>query len=200
MIMKQQIPEEYPINFIPLRGKDVPFVALCISIVISFVANQVTDLPFIIFGFYISWIYLRFYQTTYDGIVEAPYKGDHSDSFAFHTLFPSSLQPFILPVSNYTYNLARSLKIVSELRTIQSNNQSSNKTVSLSSNFDSIFMDSPAKPSQHASSSTASALLEKHIEVVASEQQPIGSQTTDRSKRRELAVQELEKRIQNMNI
>nr|CAG4718398.1 unnamed protein product [Naegleria fowleri] len=185
MILKQQIPDEFPINFIPIRAKNIPFIALMISVALSFLTNQVSDLPFIIFGFYISWLYLRFYQTTQDGT-----KGDHSDSFAFHTLFPHFLHPLLEPLGTKIYNVSRQLKIVSEIRTIQTPQPTFTNKVSLSSNFDSIFLDSPIKPSaQSSTSSQAASLVDQHLTAPKTSEQS--------AKRRELALQELDKKLQS---
>ena len=67
----------------------LPSLFILLSTVLCVVAKQcVAYLPFILFGTYSSWTYLRFYQLKSDGSL----KGDPSDEFAFTTFFPELLQ------------------------------------------------------------------------------------------------------------
>ncbi|KAL9654319.1 hypothetical protein ABK040_010350 [Willaertia magna] len=169
LIMKQQVPEEFPLQFLQIRGRDVPFVALVISIVLSIITLQFTDLPFIIFGFLVSYIYLRFYQTRDDGL-----KGDHSDSFAFHTLFPELIQTPIRIISSLIYSICKRFKIVGELRRISSNDNNNDKDGLVID----IISSSPISESTTTTSSSNST-----------------TSTMVTNKRRELAIQELDKRL-----
>jgi hypothetical protein len=58
------------------------------SVVVGILAKDaMTFCPFIIFGTYCSWLYLRFYQRQ----SEVNVKGDPSDEFSFKTFFPEIL-------------------------------------------------------------------------------------------------------------
>lgn len=79
----------------PLFGIDsnsmqwVPSLMLLLSIVVSFFTlESATYLPTLIFGTYLSWIYLRYWQRK----PETKLKGDPSDDFAFSTFFPEFLR------------------------------------------------------------------------------------------------------------
>lgn len=79
----------------PLFGIDsnsmqwVPSLMLLLSIVVSFFTlESATYLPTLIFGTYVSWIYLRYWQRK----PETKLKGDPSDDFAFSTFFPEFLR------------------------------------------------------------------------------------------------------------
>lgn len=71
----------------------LPSLAVLVSIAVSFwTTGAATYLPTIIFGTYISWIYLRHWQRK----PEAKLKGDPSDDFAFSTFFPELLRYTVL--------------------------------------------------------------------------------------------------------
>ncbi|XP_022939647.1 rhomboid-like protein 19 [Cucurbita moschata] len=99
--IKQIIPDqELPV--VKLRAKWLPSLAVFVSIAVSFwTTGAATYLPTIIFGTYISWIYLRYWQRK----PEAKLKGDPSDDFAFSTLFPELLRPVIDPVASVIHRL-----------------------------------------------------------------------------------------------
>jgi hypothetical protein len=66
---------------------------LLIAIVISFfTAESAKYLPTIIFGTYMSWIYLRYFHRK----PETKLRGDPSDDFAFSSFFPEFLRCFLL--------------------------------------------------------------------------------------------------------
>jgi hypothetical protein len=48
-----------------------------------------TQLPFLLFGFYFAWLYLRFFQQQ----PETSIMGDPSEDFKFSTFFPELLHP-----------------------------------------------------------------------------------------------------------
>ncbi|CAL5322357.1 unnamed protein product [Camellia sinensis] len=59
-------------------------------------AKSTTYLPTLIFGTYLSWIYLRYLQKK----PETKLRGDPSDEFAFSTFFPEFLRPVIDPIAS----------------------------------------------------------------------------------------------------
>lgn len=67
----------------------LPSLALILSTAVSFfTAESAIYLPTLIFGTYISWIYLRYWQKK----PETKLRGDPSDEFAFSTFFPEPLR------------------------------------------------------------------------------------------------------------
>lgn len=67
----------------------LPSLTVLLSIAVSFFTlESVKYLPTIIFGTYMSWIYLRYWQRK----LETKLKGDPSDDFAFSTFFPELLR------------------------------------------------------------------------------------------------------------
>ncbi|KAL5569295.1 hypothetical protein UlMin_025870 [Ulmus minor] len=99
--IKQIIPDqEFP--FIKIKAKWLPSISVLLSIVVSFfTAEATTYLPTIIFGTYMSWIYLRYWQRK----PETKLKGDPSDDFAFSTFFPEVLRPVIDPIASIFHRM-----------------------------------------------------------------------------------------------
>jgi membrane associated rhomboid family serine protease len=92
--VKQIMPDqEITILFVlKLRAKWLPSLLVLVSIIVSILATDSTSyLPFIIFGTYSSWLYLRFLQRK----PETNLKGDPSDEFAFSTFFPEFMGPIV---------------------------------------------------------------------------------------------------------
>jgi membrane associated rhomboid family serine protease len=94
--VKQIIPDQ-ELTLLRIKAKWLPSLALLVSIVISFfVEDSRKYLPTLIFGTYVSWIYLRYLQRKQ----ETKLRGDPSDEFAFSTFFPEILRPVINPVAS----------------------------------------------------------------------------------------------------
>uniref|UniRef100_A0A6N2LPQ3 Peptidase S54 rhomboid domain-containing protein n=1 Tax=Salix viminalis TaxID=40686 RepID=A0A6N2LPQ3_SALVM len=75
---------------------------LLIAIAISFfTAESATYLPTLIFGTYMSWIYLRYFQRK----PETKLRGDPSDEFAFSSFFPEFLRPIIDPIASIFHRM-----------------------------------------------------------------------------------------------
>jgi hypothetical protein len=73
--------------FVPTQW--IPSLIALISVVVSFFVNElVSSLPVILFGIYMSWIYLRYFQKR----LETGLKGDPSDEFSFSSFFPGFLR------------------------------------------------------------------------------------------------------------
>ena len=51
-------------------------------------------LPVLLFGIYMSWIYLRYFQKR----LETGLKGDPSEEFSFSSFFPEFVRQFIFPI------------------------------------------------------------------------------------------------------
>ena len=60
--------------------------------------------PFLqgVVALFVSWVYLRFYQKKPGGVV-----GDRSPGFAFHTMFPAVLHPFLTKLESIVGGLLR---------------------------------------------------------------------------------------------
>ncbi|KAH9618940.1 hypothetical protein KSS87_000157 [Heliosperma pusillum] len=85
-----------------LKAKWLPSLMIVLSITGSFfIPDSAAYLPMIMFGSYMSWIYLRFFQTK----PETNYKGDPSDEFAFSNFFPEVLRPLVNPFSSIFHRL-----------------------------------------------------------------------------------------------
>ncbi|KAJ7553584.1 hypothetical protein O6H91_06G104100 [Diphasiastrum complanatum] len=82
--------------FLKLKAKWLPSILVTFSSIIGFLTSDtILYLPFIIFGTYVSWLYLRYFQAK----PENSFKGDPSDEFSFSTFFPDFLGPVINPVA-----------------------------------------------------------------------------------------------------
>nr|GLL34963.1 rhomboid-like protein 19 [Ipomoea trifida] len=93
--IKQIIPDQ-ELASLKIKAKWLPSLAVLISIVISFfTVDSAAFLPPLVFGTYIGWIYLRYWQRK----PEAKLRGDPSDEFAFSTFFPEFLRPVIDPIA-----------------------------------------------------------------------------------------------------
>ncbi|KAI3470455.1 hypothetical protein Pfo_027118 [Paulownia fortunei] len=93
--IKQIIPDQ-ELSLLKIKAKWLPSLALMVSVVVSFfTTDSASYLPTLIFGTYIGWIYLRYWQRK----PETNLRGDPSDEFAFSTFFPEFLRPIIDPVA-----------------------------------------------------------------------------------------------------
>ncbi|XP_015877153.3 rhomboid-like protein 19 [Ziziphus jujuba] len=99
--IKQIIPDQ-ELPLIKIKAKWLPSLSVLLSIAISFfTAESATYLPTIIFGTYMGWIYLRYWQRKQ----ETKLKGDPSDDFAFSTFFPEFLRPIIDPIATIFHRM-----------------------------------------------------------------------------------------------
>ncbi|MCD7461214.1 Rhomboid-like protein 19 [Datura stramonium] len=93
--VKQIMPDQ-ELSILKLKAKWLPSLALLLTIAISFfTADLVSYLPTIVFGTYLGWIYLRYWQKK----PETKLKGDPSDEFSFSSFFPEFLRPVIDPIA-----------------------------------------------------------------------------------------------------
>eukprot|EP00271_Cylindrocystis_brebissonii_P017997 TRINITY_DN4917_c0_g1_i1.p1 TRINITY_DN4917_c0_g1~~TRINITY_DN4917_c0_g1_i1.p1 ORF type:complete len:331 (-),score=45.19 TRINITY_DN4917_c0_g1_i1:415-1407(-) len=93
--IKQLMPEqEIGFGILKLRAKWIPSLAVVISTgICAALGGTLRYLPFIVFGTFISWIYLRFFQVKADS---SNLKGDPSnEEFAFATFFPDFMRPVV---------------------------------------------------------------------------------------------------------
>eukprot|EP00262_Sarcandra_glabra_P021434 TRINITY_DN909_c0_g1_i1.p1 TRINITY_DN909_c0_g1~~TRINITY_DN909_c0_g1_i1.p1 ORF type:complete len:315 (+),score=46.79 TRINITY_DN909_c0_g1_i1:84-1028(+) len=97
--IKQIIPDqELPLfSLLKIKAKWMPSLVVLIPIVISFfTAESESYLPTLIFGTYMSWIYLRYLQRK----PETNLRGDPSDEFSFSSFFPEFLRPVLDPIAS----------------------------------------------------------------------------------------------------
>lgn len=94
--IKQIIPDQ-ELSLLKIKAKWLPSLSVLLSVVVSFfTAEPAKYLPTVIFGTYMSWIYLRYLQNN----PETKHRGDPSDEFAFSTFFPEFLRPVINPIAS----------------------------------------------------------------------------------------------------
>ncbi|KAF5467139.1 hypothetical protein F2P56_016997 [Juglans regia] len=99
--IKQIIPDQ-ELPLLRRKAKWLPSLTLLLSIAVSlFTLESATYLPTLIFGTYMSWIYLRYWQRK----PETKLKGDPSDDFAFSTFFPEFLRPVIDPIASIFHRM-----------------------------------------------------------------------------------------------
>lgn len=99
--IKQIIPDQ-ELSVLRLKAKWFPSLVLLLAVAISFFTPESTAyLPTIIFGTYLSWIYLRYLQRK----PETKLRGDPSDDFAFSTFFPEFLRPVIDPIASIFHRM-----------------------------------------------------------------------------------------------
>lgn len=94
--VKQITPDE-EIAFVKIKVKWLPTLLILVSIAASFFLEKSSSYtPSIIFGIYMSWIYLRYFQRR----PETGLKGDPSDEFSFSSFFPEFLRPILDPIAS----------------------------------------------------------------------------------------------------
>uniref|UniRef100_A0A2P2LIT7 Rhomboid-like protein 19 n=1 Tax=Rhizophora mucronata TaxID=61149 RepID=A0A2P2LIT7_RHIMU len=99
--MKQIIPDQ-ELSVLRIKAKWFPSLLLLLAIAISFfTVESAKYLPTIIFGTYLSWIYLRYLQRK----PETKLRGDPSEDFAFSTFFPEFLSPLIDPIASIFHRM-----------------------------------------------------------------------------------------------
>ncbi|KAK4279694.1 hypothetical protein QN277_011432 [Acacia crassicarpa] len=99
--IKQMMPDQ-ELPLLKIKVKWLPSIALLISIALSLgILEAVSYLPTVIFGTYVSWIYLRYWQRR----AETKLKGDPNDDFAFSTFFPEFLRPVIDPIASIFHRM-----------------------------------------------------------------------------------------------
>uniref|UniRef100_M8AWN0 Transmembrane protein 115 n=1 Tax=Aegilops tauschii TaxID=37682 RepID=M8AWN0_AEGTA len=101
--IKQLMPEmELNLFVLKIKGKWIPSLIALISVVVSFfMKDLVSYLPVILFGIYMSWIYLRYFQKR----LETGLKGDPSEEFSFSSFFPAILRPVLDPIATIFHRL-----------------------------------------------------------------------------------------------
>ncbi|CAD6244733.1 unnamed protein product, partial [Miscanthus lutarioriparius] len=88
--IKQILPDqELNLFVLKISAKWIPSIVAFISVAVSFfIKESMSYLPIILFGIYMSWIYLHYFQRR----LEVGLKGDPSDEFSFSSFFPGFLR------------------------------------------------------------------------------------------------------------
>ncbi|KAJ3330135.1 hypothetical protein HDU76_006367 [Blyttiomyces sp. JEL0837] len=104
---KQTVPE-HSLNLMQtfsIRVKHIPSIVISVYALLFVLRIVNTGFFLVLYGAIVSWVYIRFFKSQ-DGI-----RGDRSESFSFASFFPEAAHPFVIPVSNSTYNLMVYLNI-----------------------------------------------------------------------------------------
>uniref|UniRef100_A0A0E0KDY1 Peptidase S54 rhomboid domain-containing protein n=1 Tax=Oryza punctata TaxID=4537 RepID=A0A0E0KDY1_ORYPU len=101
--IKQILPDqEITLFLLNIKAKWIPSLVAFISVSLSFfMKDPMLYIPIILFGIYLSWIYLRYFQKR----LEAGLKGDPSDEFSFSSFFPEFLRPVLDPIASVFHTL-----------------------------------------------------------------------------------------------
>ncbi|KAF9535656.1 eukaryotic integral membrane protein-domain-containing protein [Crepidotus variabilis] len=110
----QLIPEHQVqlFGFIKARVKTLPMAYLTLSTVLCLVGYQC---PWIIiqFGWYVSWVYLRFYKkNTADAMGGTDTYGDRSETFSLISWFPPFMHYPLTLLGNFVHSLATRLHLI----------------------------------------------------------------------------------------
>ncbi|TKV96006.1 hypothetical protein SEVIR_9G401200v4 [Setaria viridis] len=101
--IKQILPDqELNLFVLKISAKWIPSIVAFISVAVSFFLKEsMVYLPIILFGIYVSWIYLRYFQKR----LEVGLKGDPSDEFSFSSFFPGFLRPILDPIASIFHKI-----------------------------------------------------------------------------------------------
>ncbi len=118
MAFKQLVPEHTVTilkGIIKIRVKHFVSIFLVANTLSGIVLGTDTALVLAWLGFFISWIYLRFYKRQPDlssaSTGGSGIKGDASETFAFAYFWPDAVQPPIAAVADGVYNALVALRI-----------------------------------------------------------------------------------------
>ncbi|PAN49596.1 hypothetical protein PAHAL_9G458800 [Panicum hallii] len=101
--IKQMLPDqELNLFVLKISAKWIPSMVAFVSVVVSFFLKEsMAYLPTILFGIYVSWTYLRYFQKR----LEVGLRGDPSDEFSFSSFFPGFLRPILDPIASIFHKL-----------------------------------------------------------------------------------------------
>ena len=119
MAFKQLVPEHTVTilkGAVKIRVKHFPSIFLTANTLSGVVFG--TDTAVLAWlGFFISWIYLRFFKTQTDlsgaGLGESRVRGDASETFAFAYFWPDAVQPPIAAIADRVYKTLLALHLCS---------------------------------------------------------------------------------------
>nr|CAB3495889.1 unnamed protein product [Digitaria exilis] len=101
--IKQILPDQELNLFVfKISAKWIPSIVAFVSVAVSlFLKESMAYLPIILFGIYVSWVYLRYFQRR----LEVGLKGDPSDEFSFSSFFPGFLRSVLNPIGSIFHKL-----------------------------------------------------------------------------------------------
>ncbi|TKA52396.1 hypothetical protein B0A53_05103 [Rhodotorula sp. CCFEE 5036] len=90
-----------------MRVKSLPMLYVTFSNIVCVLGYQS---PYILvqFGWLVSWFYLRFFKYN-EGV---DFRGDRSETFAFHNWFPPFVQKYVARAANFVFLLAVRFKVL----------------------------------------------------------------------------------------
>jgi len=97
----KQLDPERPIgiSYLSVRAKFVPSLCVVGVIALSLIGFNLENLPFVVFGVYNGWFYLRFVQKRGEVV------GDLNETFGFASFFPDFLAGPIAKLTHLSYQL-----------------------------------------------------------------------------------------------
>ncbi|KAG8219508.1 eukaryotic integral membrane protein-domain-containing protein [Butyriboletus roseoflavus] len=109
----QLIPEHQVqiLGFLKVRVKTLPMAYLTFSTIMTIIGFQC---PYIViqFGWFVSWIYLRFYKRNADIGSGTTTYGDSSETFALTSWFPPFLHPALSALGNAVHKIATRFHLI----------------------------------------------------------------------------------------
>lgn len=114
---KQLVPEHTVTLFrgiLKIRVKNFPGIFLTVNQIISIITGSELPTTLATAGFFLAWVYLRFFKTTLPeigGTTGAALKGDASETFALAHFFPEFIQPPIAYLSNLVFSLLVTIRV-----------------------------------------------------------------------------------------
>ncbi|ODO01374.1 hypothetical protein I350_06193 [Cryptococcus amylolentus CBS 6273] len=105
----QLIPEHQVqlLGTIKVRVKSLPGIHLLISNILVILLDP-SPYMLIQFGFFVGWVYLRFFKLAEGG----EFRGDRSETFAFQYWFPPPVRPYISIAANKVFALSTKIGLV----------------------------------------------------------------------------------------
>lgn len=104
--VKQAIPESEVkvFNRMRFKVKLLPFAFVLVLSIIAFISGHVLKyIPFVLYGTYCAWFYLRYFHSMPDSGL----RGDPSEQFDFASFFPDRLQPAVGMIAFQCHKLFR---------------------------------------------------------------------------------------------
>ncbi|KAM0330537.1 hypothetical protein ACHAQA_003484 [Verticillium albo-atrum] len=101
-------------GILSLRVPRFPLIYIGVITFLSLTLMSVASLLLAVFGFVVSWTYLRFYKTVFpdlDASQAAALRGDASETFAFAEFFPGPAKPFVAAATNQIFEVLVAMRV-----------------------------------------------------------------------------------------
>lgn len=108
VVFKQLIPEHKVElgGFFAIRTKDGPLISIFLFLVLYLIGlTRFSELLCCIFGVYVAWVYLRFFQ------LQGGKRGDRSETFQFATFFPEQVRPLAVAIATVVFRFLVTIKL-----------------------------------------------------------------------------------------